>query len=231
MTQFAAQRPELRHVPHRHEHSEHHICYELPGNSHPSGSSQEEHTSQMSCHVRLQLLPDTTQDPGLGLVHPVWYMPLVGRKIPKRCYFMSLRQAVVGASPSRNLQNQSCVARLAPWRPESENGGVCGWCTTTQWAVPRGVVYATGWEKDTQTWVLSLRQAVVGASPSRNLQNLSCVARVVRRGGPNREMEGCVAGVRQHSGQSLGVWYMPLVGRKIPKRGSITETGRCRGLP
>ena len=79
------------------------------------------------------------------------YMPLVVRKIPKRGYLMSLRQAVVGASPSRNLQNQSCVARLAPWRPESENGGVCGWCTTTQWAVPGGVVYATGWEKDTQT--------------------------------------------------------------------------------
>ena len=101
----------------------------------------------------MQLLPDTTQDPGLGLVHPVWYMPLVGRKIPKRGYFMSLRQAVVGASPSRNLQN------------------------------------------------------------------LSCVARVVRRGGPNREMEGCVAGVRQHSAVSLGVWYMTLVVKKELKSG------------
>ena len=39
MSQFAAQRLELRHVPNRHEHSEHHICYELPGNSHPSVSS------------------------------------------------------------------------------------------------------------------------------------------------------------------------------------------------
>ena len=68
-------------------------------------------------------------------------------------------------------------------------------------------------------YLMSLRQAVVGASPSRNLQNLSCVARVVRRGDPNREMEGCVAGVRQHSAVSLGVWYMPRVVKKELKSG------------
>jgi hypothetical protein len=55
----------------------------------------------------------------LGSVPWGWYMSLFLRKIPKRGYFMSLRQAGVGASLSRNLQNQSCVARLAPGRPES----------------------------------------------------------------------------------------------------------------
>ena len=62
--------------------------------------------------------------------------------------FMSLRQAGVGASLSRNLQNQNCVARLAPGRPESGNGGVCGWCTTTHSGqCPLGVVYVSGFVK------------------------------------------------------------------------------------
>jgi hypothetical protein len=84
----------------------------------------------------------------------VWHMTLVLRKIPKRGYFMSLRQAGVGASLSRNFQNQSCVARLAPG------------------------------------------------------------------GGPNREMEGCVAGVRQHSGQCpSGVVYVSVFVKKQLKSG------------
>ena len=84
----------------------------------------------------------------------MWHMTLVLRKIPKRGYFMSLRQAGVGASLSRNFQNQSCVARLAPG------------------------------------------------------------------GGPNREMEGCVAGVRQHRGSvPLGVVYVSGSEETQPKSG------------
>ena len=79
---------------------------------------------------------------------PVWYMPLVLRKIPKRGYFMSLRQAGVGASPSQNFQNLSCVARQAPGRPESGNEGCVAGVRQHSGQCPLGVVYATGCEKD-----------------------------------------------------------------------------------
>ena len=68
-------------------------------------------------------------------------------------------------------------------------------------------------------YFMSLRQAGVGASLSRNLQNQSCVARLAR-GGPNREMEGCVAGVRQHRGSvPFGVVYVSGSEEKQPKSG------------
>ena len=76
----------------------------------------------------------------------------------------------------------------------------------------RGVVYDIGSEKDTKTGLLYVTETGrCRGPPLAEIYRTRVALHAWPRGGPNREMEGCVAGVRQHTvGSVPWGWYMSL---------------------